>query len=195
MQRWRSRGLLVVSGVAGVVVAHSAADLIAMPDGVERARHLAATGHGYWPVALGLALVAGLVSMVASGAQGRSLALASGPPPLADAKFSAAGLVASQLVLFAGMETGERLGSGGAPASLLREPAFLIGLCIQVLVALLVVSILRAIERGVELLVRAMQRSSPEAHVPPPWVDRSWSASRWIGGKPSARGPPLPAFR
>jgi len=50
-----------LSGVAGVVVAHSAAYLIAVPDGVERARHLSATGHGYWPVAVGLALVAGVV--------------------------------------------------------------------------------------------------------------------------------------
>lgn len=195
MQRSRTGGLLAVSGVAGVVAAHSVAYLIAVPDGSLRAQHLSATGHGYWPIAVGVACVAGLVAMVASGIRGRALALARSTTLSTGGPVWTAGLVAWQLVLFSVMEIGERVGTGSAPATLVRDPVFLVGLAIQVLVALLIVSVMRVIERGVELLVDALQRRLRQGHAGVPiWADRSWVVSSWVGGKPGARGPPASAF-
>ena len=105
------------------------------------------------------------------------------------------GLAGWQLAVFSLMEVAERAGSGIPTATLARDPAFLSGLAIQVLVALLIVSVLRVIERGVELLVRACRRPSPRGKAARRGLtDPSRVVATWVGGQIGARGPPLPAF-
>lgn len=195
MQRSRSCGLLAVSGIPGVVAAHWVAYVIAIPDASQRAHRLAATGHGYWSIAGGVACIAALVLIAASGFRGRALALGPVTASSTRGRLWPLGLVAWQLSLFSLMEIGERVGTGSAPAAIVRDPVFLIGLTIQVLAALLVLSVMRAIERGVELLVGALHRHVPHGHVEAPvWADECGVVSSWMGGKPGARGPPSSAF-
>ncbi|GAC1316805.1 MAG: hypothetical protein NVSMB12_14060 [Acidimicrobiales bacterium] len=194
MQRRRVGGLLVASGVAGVVAAHSAAYAIAIPDGARRARHLQATGHGYWSVAIGLACVGGLIAVVGAGVRGRAVALARAMAPT-DRRVATAGLVSWQLALFSAIEVVERLGSGSPTGALVRDPAFLLGLGIQVLVALLIVMVLRSIERGVELLVFALRRRTAQSPADrPAWIVADQQGTSWLGRQPGARGPPTSAF-
>ena len=194
MQRRRVGGLLVASGVTGVVAAHSAAYAIAIPNGAQRAQHLQATGHGYWPVAIGLACVGGVTAAVGAGVRGRAVARARATAPT-DRRFATAGLVTWQLALFSAIEVAERIGSGSPAGALVRDPAFLLGLGIQVLVALLIVVVLWSIERGVELLVFALRHRAARTRADrPASIEPNRTDTSWLGGKPGARAPPTPAF-
>lgn len=191
----RAGGLLLMSGVSGVVIAHVVAYVVAIPDGGQRARYLDATGHGYWPVATGLAIAAGVAAIAGSGLRGRARALAGMDPCRGVGVRGLLAITAWQGGLFTVMEVAERIGAGSPTSALIRSPAFLVGLGIQALVALAVASILWGIERGVQRLVTATLRDLPAIHVLRPFrLGRSFTVLRWTGGGPEARGPPLTAF-
>ena len=191
----RAGGLLLAGGVVGVVAAHVAAYVIAIPDDTRRAHYLAATGHAYWPIAVGLGLLAGCVAIVGSGLRGRNRAMAGMGLSRGHRVQELAAVTASQAGLFTLMEVSERIGAGSPAMELVRSPAFLVGLGIQVLVALVVVSILAGIEHGVHRLVAAGMREVRRTYLlRPSGPGRLWAMTAWTGSNTEARGPPLSAF-
>src|SRR5206468_495885 len=94
------RVLPLTAAAAGVVLAHAADYVLLYPDPGQRGRELSATGHGYWPVAVGVAaaLGAGLLVLAAGrGVRRRATALP-----------SVARLAGLQMVLFITVEVVER---------------------------------------------------------------------------------------
>ena len=129
------------AGVAGVVAAHAIDYRIAYPDAVDRAHALAASGHGYWPLATSAAILgAGLAAAgaVVRGATG-SRRRARGTE-----------LAAFQVTLFALIEVGERVAAGRSPAALphmLTERTFLLGVGVQLVLAAIVAAALALFHR------------------------------------------------
>jgi hypothetical protein len=121
------RWFLAATAAAGVVAAHGAAYLFTYPNGGDRAQHLRMTGHGYWSVAVLLAVAAGAVVLAAAARRGMRGATVSIAP---------VALVATQLALFSGAELIERSAIGVSPAVLVHSPEFAVGLVLQVVVAL-----------------------------------------------------------
>jgi hypothetical protein len=130
---------LAATTAAGVVVAHAAAYLLAYRNGGERAHELQATGHGYWSLAVVLAAVAG--AAVTTAAVRRGATRTPTPIPLLP-------LIGAQLALFAGAEVVERAAVGVSPAVLAHSPEFVVGLCLQLVVAVAA----RLLLRGAEVL-------------------------------------------
>lgn len=137
----RERLYLALVAFAGTLVAHSIAYWLAAPEPEHHAGLLLDTGHGYWgvvtPLAMGLA-VAGIAGALMSGKG-------------AAQRFGgmAARAVALQVVAFLAMETIERASVGGSLA-VLQEPVVLIGLAVQMLVALALAGLLVVLNRALE---------------------------------------------
>ncbi|MFN2607854.1 MAG: hypothetical protein ABR511_08150 [Acidimicrobiales bacterium] len=169
--------------VSGVVVAHTLDYVVVVGDPTRRRVDLAATGHGYWRVAVGLALVA--VSVAVSWA---ARAGARRPPSSAAARDCArrsiassaarerarhaaraatmeaaprpypatlARLAAAQMAGFAAIETIERMAAGAPVAGLATSLPLLVGLALQVVVAAVFVGTLAAVT---ELAARVAAR-------------------------------------
>ena len=162
LDRGAQRARLWVAGLAagGVVVSHWLAYLLAVPDAHSRADILAATGHRYWiwvvAVAFG-AFVAALscytMGVLRAGSPGRG-------------SYDAGGVTVRLIALHVPglllLESAERVLSHGHVhvLSLLSEPAVVMGLVVQMLVALAGGMLVRLWARAVVLL-----RSSREPHV------------------------------
>ena len=147
MARRAPVGLIAAAAMLG---SHWVAYLLAAPDPHARAQLLLGTGHGYWPVAVTLAIAAGVCGLISfvghrvstNGRSSRSRIFAHSLPLL----------FLLQVGGFAVMEFGERLASGhGFAMSDLFAATFLIGIAIQALVsvlsALLLVLIAFVVER------------------------------------------------
>src|SRR5213075_2285179 len=147
-----------------VVLAHAIDYRLAYPDAVDRAHALAASGHGYWPLATSAAVLgAGLAAAAAvvRGAVGRSR----------PTRF--AGLATFQVTLFALIEVGERLAAGRSPIALphmLAERTFLFGIGVQLAVAALVLGALAVFERlgrdAATSLTRTLRQRTRHNHEP-----------------------------
>ncbi len=193
----RSRWLAPVA-IAGVVVAHAVDFAIVYRGNVEREHQLVSTGHGYWPAAVVVAVLAGLVAFAYVGVRGGRRAL--GAPTAAVKSASIANeivrLAVAQVGLFAGVELLERLAAGLAPGTLLRAPEFALGIVLQVVVAAVAVLVLTAVERLSERVVREAleartQSRSGEVHIAP--VPSAFTVR--IPRSPARpRGPPLTAL-
>lgn len=137
----RERIYLALLGFAGTLAAHSIAYWLVAPDPHHHASLLLSTGHGYWgvvtPLAMGLA-VAGIAGALISR---------SGAP--ARFSFVAARAVALQLVAFLAMETIERATVGGSLA-VIQEPVVLVGLVVQMLIALAIAGLLIVLTRSLD---------------------------------------------
>ena len=145
------RLFLGLAGVAGVVVAHTLADLVAFPDGGHRAQELQSTGHGYWPAAVGLALVAALTVIgvaVVRGAR-RGLSGFERRSRRGHGRLSRV-LIVWQLGLYTAVELAERVGMGQSPAVLLHERQFALGLAAQVVVAAAALLLIVGVELSAE---------------------------------------------
>lgn len=152
MRRLRIAWLVAISLMSvGSLGAHSVAYRLAEPDAGARADALAGTGHGYFAyapflVASALAVaVAALAAAAVRGARGTRIT----PPPT------------WQLALlpplgFALQEHLERVASGSGAGHLLAEPAFLVGLALQVPFALLALLAARELTRAAASLGRAL---------------------------------------
>lgn len=169
-----------------MVVAHAAGYAVAFPSTAERGPHLDATGHGYWPLAVAAAVVAGGVALVlatAAGASGRSAG-----------RRAWRGLAAWQAATFTCMEVGERaVAGGGGPVELAASPEFWLGIVLQVPVALLAARLLHTAERTGARVVAALGRgrrpaAARAAHAPAPVV-RLVSLAGPSAARP--RAPPL----
>jgi hypothetical protein len=140
----RIRGL-AIGGLAwsGVVLGHLAAYLLAYPSEPERSALLANTGHGSFPILFvsGLAAIPAVLTILAVRVirGDRTPALVS----------TAMWLAAIQVPAFLTMEFFERGMSFGA---MLLEPALLIGIVVQVVVAFVSAVLVRVFFRAVAIL-------------------------------------------
>jgi hypothetical protein len=134
--------------VAGTVAAHAVDYRVLFPAVAMRGHHLAATGHSYWPAAVGLAIVGAMVAGLAAVSRGGSTALrglkAGAGDSLARRLLV---LAAGQTTLFLAVEVAERVAIGSSPIVLLRSPELSAGIVLQLLVAAVVLPVLTAIER------------------------------------------------
>jgi hypothetical protein len=174
---------LALTGVGGIVLAHAVGYALAFPDGGLRASVLRATGHGYWPVAVALAaLAAGGAVVLAVGAGVRRTWAQLLPRPLA--------LAAFQVVGFLAVETSERIAAGIPLSALLHERAVLVGVVVQVLVALAAYFALRA---TANLAERLAPRRRPWPRVSGVWAGVTYvvRAGVVLGASAQPRAPPV----
>jgi hypothetical protein len=179
--------LLVLGSLAG----HAAAYVMAEPNDAERAALLARTGHNYlsWaPAVVGtaaLVLAAALALRVLGAARGVAARRAH---PL---------LVLVPVAAFVAQEAAERAVSGTAPAHLLAEPAFRVGLAVQVVCGLAAFLVSRLLVEGAEQLGRLVARR-PVPPAPPDAVVLRPTARDVVRARAGAfphagRAPPAPA--
>lgn len=184
MKADRARLLLVAA--AGIVVAHAADYALTFPDPARRDRVLSATGHGYWPVAVGIAAVCGVIGLGLAARRGWRGAVAGASLPLTGVQ-----LAAGQVALFGVIETVERLAVGAHPLAFLGSAQFALGVILQVAVAVCAAVLLRGVERGAKNLasrIRRPRRAATERHA---WaLSTDDAVTRWWGIAGDARGPP-----
>jgi hypothetical protein len=148
--------VLVIGGLAwsGVVLGHLVAYLLAYPAEAERATRLADTGHGSFPLLLvsALAAIPGILSLLAVRVMrgDRSPSLFS----------TAVWLAAIQVPAFLAMEFFER---GLSLEQMVLEPAVLVGLVIQVLVAVISAVLVKTFVRAVVALTSRLRRLPRQA--------------------------------
>jgi hypothetical protein len=185
-----------VSGIAaaGVILGHWLTYLIAVPQSGSRVRLLVESGHGYWFLAVRLAVVLG-----AAGAGTLVLRLLRQPDtageeaarghPLTRLVLELAGL---QAVAFTAMEMLERVASHAPMASLFGHGVYLLGLAVQCLVAFVAAVVLLLLAGTAARIARALRRSPRgTAAVPAPWDSLFRPAPRFLSGAGGLRGPPL----
>lgn len=126
--------------------------------GADAEAHLAATGHGYLPLALRLAVGIGLLGGVSAvlGGVRRARGRTSGPPGILPTAVRLAGV---QAAAFAVLEVVERLVAGAPLAGL--GPLLAVGLLVQVFVAALFAPLLVGLDRVGERLVSAAPPAAP----------------------------------
>lgn len=165
----------------GVVVAHALAYAFAHPDGADRARALG-TVHGHLVPLAVLGVVWGAMALWwagRAGAAGVRLGLTPGR------------LVGLQVTAFAVMEVAERLAEGYGWHTVVHEPAVLVGLAVQALVAVAAWALVRVSERVGACLARRAARPPRARFVRFP---RERGRVRAVPLSPlSRRGPPAPA--
>ena len=159
----RSDGLVLAPlFVVASLAAHAAAYVAAEPDAGARAALLAESGHAYLnltPAAAGLAaflVVVALALRAVGAARGVASRAAS---PL---------LVLVPAAAFLVQETLERAAAGGVHSSFVTEPAFLVGVALQLLFGLVALALSRLLVRGAEHLGRlaACRGRSPAQALP-----------------------------
>ena len=190
--RIRASRLVLLTGIAGVVLAHTIDYLALFPHGQARAHELQATGHAYWPAAVLLGAVAGASALALAMARGLRSGLFGAGPIAGPVRLGR--LASCQLVLFVALESAERAAVGVSPYVLLQSPEFWLGLALQVVVAAAVVLLLRGAEGVARRLAGARRALGPL-----PGRAQSWSLpadapefAAWIA-RVDPRGPPLPA--
>ena len=194
--RVRHRLPMAGAAVAGAAVAHTLIYLVKVPDTSARAAVLAATGHGYWSVAVAAAIVLGLMAVGAVVArQFRRGAGATAPPHVPDrVDRLALRLALLQSAIFMVQEGVERLAAGAALGDLAAAPSLLLtGIAVQVLVALGVAAVLAGLGRAAEAVGRALRAAGPPGTstvlARPP--ARPVRRSRLPGGPAAIRAPPV----
>jgi hypothetical protein len=179
--------------VAGAVVGHMVAYVLAVPSPTVRVALLGATGHAYWTAAIAAASVLGLASLAATlRRRFRAGLLASHPLP-ADRLGRVAGQLAGfQLAIYLVQETLERL-EVGIPAHALLDGRLLVtGVVVQTAIALVLAVLLTVVGRAAEAAGRAL-RPRPRRAEPTglPMVDLvvAWP-SRLLAAGRGSRAPP-----
>ncbi|HEX6207270.1 MAG TPA: hypothetical protein VF058_02820 [Actinomycetota bacterium] len=174
-----SRRALLGLTAAGVVVGHSIAYVLAAADHAPGA-------HRYWPVAVAVAVVAGITASVRLTLPHlREASLA--PTPVLP---FAARLATLQVLLFVVMEITERLAGGQSAHGFLASDLAWIGVAIQVLVALAVALLTRLLGQVAGAIGRALRRVWDQP-IPLP-LPRAVPVLRpqVLAGSGSMRGPP-----
>jgi hypothetical protein len=186
---------LAGAAVAGAAVAHTLIYLMTVPDTRARAAVLAATGHGYWSVAVAAAIVLGLVAAGATVARHFRHGAGTAAPAVPD-RIDRLGLRLAllQSAIFVVQEGVERLAAGAPVGALAVTPNLLLtGIAVQVLVALGVAAVLAGLGRAAEAVGRALRAAGPTSSAV--LVRRPAGpvrGSRLLGGPAAIRGPPAP---
>jgi len=177
----------------GIVAAHCVAYIMMAPEGEERALLMDATGHQFWGVVFALGLGVGVagVSWLMVNFLHPSTAEHSKVNLFA---FAAPRLMALQVGGFVLLEATERMFMGGGAHALL-EPVVIVGLVVQIAVALVAAVILSLLTRTLHALLSTSNRPSvgAERTLPRPtsrWVQPSLAPGTGAG---TWRGPPLRA--
>jgi hypothetical protein len=177
--------LLVIGGLAwsGVVLGHLVAYVVTFPAEAERAAYLASTGHGSFPILLvsAVAAIPAVLSLVAV----RVIRGERSPSFLSTTVW----LTGFQVLAFLAMEFFER---GMAFEHALLEPALLVGLVIQVLVAATSALLIKTVFSALKALVAQVcdvPRLAPVRSLPPP-TDPPLTRFEFLISTPR-RAPPL----
>lgn len=172
---------------AGVLVTHWLTYRLAVPDAHHRAEALYESGHAHWPVlsAVGIALftVASL-RLCALGVRGGGR--------VAGFRSTAARLVVLQAVAWTVLEVGERAVSGHL-ATLDDHAVLLVGLGVQVVVALVAAVVVRLTVRVLSAFAARADgpRPRPRSVPMPVAASRPHHVLSLVGAR-GLRGPPLP---
>lgn len=181
---------LALLAFAGLLGGHLLSYAIVAPHGHERAELLQATGHGmpdlFGPLAMS-ALIAAAVGFI-----GLQLRVGDGGSGRTPAARLALALWAMQTLGFVALEASERVLSSHPIGDLWHEPAFLVGLVAQLLVAVAGSLLLAALRRTAEAIRRFLSWAPPSGapllHLARP-ISVPRSALRDYSW--SLRGPPL----
>jgi len=189
----RLRGLpLAAMAAAGVVLGHWLTYRVALPNVRIRSEILAASGHGYWLLAVRAAVVLALVSLATVFVRhldARDLHVSSGADRLVAL---AARLALVQVTGFLVMEVAERFVVGAPVLQLLGHHLFVLGLLVQVLVAFAGSLVLLWFGRAVASVVRILSAEFPRE----PAVRSVWPPLHVVcpplalAGAGGVRGPP-----
>jgi hypothetical protein len=186
---------LLLGGLAasGVVAAHVIAYFLAEPDAHAREDLLAATGHHRWTLVVAIALgftVAGLVHYAwARALSPHASTLSSGSL----FKLAAARLIPIQVLGCVGLEAVERWFAGEPVATVLTEPAVVIGVFLQLLVAVVGALILVLFAKAVDLILgrKVLPAFSARPTSPRPILHVLPPRFQVAAGFGTVRGPPL----
>ena len=182
-------GLLGTAAI-GVIVGHCLVYFISVGDGPSRHALLAETGHGYWNLAIGTAVV--LAFWTVGTMVLRYLHLGSGKPAPMRPLPLVLRLIPLQAALFVAMEAIERLAVGAPVEGMLEHGLLSVGLLLQALTALVVALVLCLLARAVRALVAALRSRLPTtvaATIRPP-IGRTARPVAVLAGGIGVRGPP-----
>jgi hypothetical protein len=178
------------TALAGAVVGHILTYLVAFATPHSRQAALDEAGHSYWNLAVATAIAVGVWSagVLVLGRLRRTRRYERSEGGL----FHSAGRLALlQVTLFICLEVGERLAAGAPLRGLIGHDLLPLGLVFQVLVALGLALMLRALATVVEIVARALE--APRLHplrawpLPTPAVQPS---PLLLSGGWGSRGPP-----
>jgi hypothetical protein len=195
--RWRRvahRLPLTGVAVAGAVVGHMVAYVLAVPEPTVRVALLGATGHAYWTAAIAAAVVLGLASLGTTVRRRfRAGLVADRPPPGEHVGRLAGQLAGFQLAIYLVQETLERLEAGIAPPALWDGRLLVTGVVVQSAIALVLALLLAAAGRVAEAAGRALRppprRAEPTGPTPVIEVVVAWP-SRLLAAGLGSRAPP-----
>lgn len=184
----RTRSWLGGLAFSGVVLAHLLAYFVVAPDSHHRAELLAATGHGSWNLAVAVAL--GALVAAFGGLALRVMRRPDSSRPSWVGCFVRLGVL--QMAGFASLELAERALIHGAPAEVLSEPVFGIGLVLQIVGSLIAATLLVVFARVIERLVTSTSIETGHSAAIEFPVLRT-VAARWLvaTGSGTLRGPPI----
>lgn len=174
-----SRRALLGLTAAGVVLGHSIAYVLASADHAPGA-------HRYWPIAVTIAVIAGVTASIRLTLPHLRAASAERLPVLA----FAARLATLQVLLFLVMEVTERLAGGQSAHGFLASDLAWIGVGVQVLVALVVALLTRLLGEVAEAIGRALRRDRTEPVSIPLPSTLPALRPQVLAGSGSMRGPP-----
>jgi hypothetical protein len=161
--RWRRvahRLPLTGVAVAGAVVGHMAAYVLAVPSPTVRVALLGATGHAYWTAAIAAAVVLGLASLATTLRRRFRAGLVAGTPQPGERLGRVAGQLAGfQVAIYLVQETLERLEAGIPLHALLDRRLLGTGVVVQTAIALLLAVLLTLAGRAAEAVGRALRRA------------------------------------
>lgn len=138
--------------IAGLVLGHALAYVLAMPDPHQRDLVLARTGHDYLPAAAQVALILAFAGAAAAAIGGILSRRESAPERWMTL---AVRLAVVQASAFAGQEVMERIATGAPLAGLVHQHLLVAGLAAQVVVAFAGSAVLRWIARSSARLANA----------------------------------------
>jgi len=190
--QWGMRLLLGGLAAVGIVAAHAVAYVAAVPDPHGRLVVLHDTGHQQWTfviaIAVGVLIVAAARFMVGSLTGARKAAAPLGAPYAS----TAARLAGLQVAGFLILESVERASVHESVAHVVTEPAVLIGIALQVLVALVGAALLLVFTKALAvILARRGQGHTRSAPVERPVREFSGPRFAVATGGATLRGPPL----
>jgi hypothetical protein len=194
--RWRSvarRLPLTGVAVAGAVVGHMVAYVLAVPQPTVRVALLGATGHAYWTGAIAAASVLGLASLAATLARRFQAGRTAGrPPPREHPGWLVAQLAAFQIAIYLTQELLERLEVGIPLHDLVDRRLLVTGVVVQCAIALVVAVLLTVAGRVAEAAGRALRPSPRRAEpaAPPVVEQRTTWPSRLLAAGLGSRAPP-----
>ena len=149
---------LPAAAFVGVVVAHGLAYLAAFPQSLLRRQVLAETGHSYWAAAVALAVVFAAVSAITTIAEHIGRGIRHERPQSAGHRYRGAlfRLGALQSVVFVLQEVLERVRAGVPLSGLAHGDFLLIGIAMQLLVAVAIAFVLTLLSVTGEAIGRAI---------------------------------------